>query len=93
MDAPSARQASSLAWLPAVTATRAPSSRPTCTAMVPMPLEPPCTSNTSPVPNRAIVTTLDHTVHVTSGRAAASMRDTPAGTGSSWPTGTTASSA
>ena len=32
--------------------------------------------------------TLDHTVQTTSGSAAASTRDTPAGTGSSWPTGT-----
>ena len=32
--------------------------------------------------------TLDHTVHATSGSAAASTSETPAGTGISWPTGT-----
>jgi hypothetical protein len=37
--------------------------------------------------------TLDHTVHVTSGKAAASSRLTPAGTGNSWPTGTATFSA
>ena len=33
--------------------------------------------------------TLDHTVHATSGSAAASTRETPAGTGITCPTGTT----
>ena len=37
--------------------------------------------------------TLDQTVQVTSGRAAASTRSTPAGTGSSWPAGTATCSA
>ena len=37
--------------------------------------------------------TLDHTVQVTSGNAAASSRLTPAGTGSSWPAGTATFSA
>jgi hypothetical protein len=32
--------------------------------------------------------TFDHTVQATSGSAAASTRDRPAGTGSSWPAGT-----
>ena len=32
--------------------------------------------------------TLDHTVAATSGRAAASTSETPAGTGMTWPTGT-----
>ena len=32
--------------------------------------------------------TLDHTVHATSGSAAASTSETPAGTGISWPAGT-----
>lgn len=37
--------------------------------------------------------TLDHTVQTTSGSAAAATRSTPAGTGSSWPTGTATRSA
>ena len=51
--------------------------------MVPMPLDPPCTQKTSPGCSRATMKTFDHTVQVTSGSAAASTTETPAGTGSS----------
>jgi len=37
--------------------------------------------------------TVDQTVQATSGKPAASVRDTPSGTGSSWPAGTTTFSA
>ena len=77
MSAPSARQASSLSAVPAVTATRAPSSRASWIAIVPMPLEPPWTSSTSPGRRPAAMKTLAHTVQVTSGSAAASTSPMP----------------
>ena len=61
--------------------------------MVPMPLEPPCTSSTSPGRSPAVRNTLLHTVQVTSGSPPASTSDTPAGAGSSCPAGTATSSA
>ena len=48
-----------------------------------MPLVPPWTSSTSPGCSAPTPKTLDHTVHTTSGSAAASSTDSPAGTGSS----------
>ena len=51
--------------------------------MVPIPEPPPWTSSTSPGWMLAVMKTLDQTVQVTSGNAAASSRLTPAGTGSS----------
>src|SRR4051794_25418707 len=64
-------------------------------AIVPMPLEPPWTRKRSPGLNRpaAEPKSIDHTVQVTSGRAAASTRDTPDGTAISCPTGTATLSA
>ena len=47
--------------------------------MVPMPLDPPCTRNVSPRRNPDSMNTLDHTVHTTSGSAAAVASSTPAG--------------
>ena len=93
ISAPSSRQASSLAALPAVTATWAPISRASWMAMVPMPLDPPCTSSVWPGCRLAVMKTLDHTVLTTSGSAAASRSATPAGTGSSCPAGTATCSA
>ena len=57
------------------------------------PDDPPCTSRTSPGWSPASMKTLDHTVHATSGSAAALTRSTPAGTGISWPAGTATRSA
>lgn len=56
--------------------------------MVPIPLDPPCTSSVSPGRRWATMNTLDQTVAVTSGSAAAVTRSTPLGTGRSWPMGT-----
>ena len=61
--------------------------------MVPIPPEPPCTSNTSPGASLAWPNTLALTVHATSGSAAASVRLIPPGIGSNWPAGTATSSA
>ena len=63
--------------------------------MVPIPLDPPCTSRDSPGCNRpaSAPKTMDHTVHVTSGSAAAVTRSTPFGTAMSCPTGTATRSA
>src|SRR5690606_2433767 len=68
----------------AVTATRAPSAAPSCTATVPTPPDPPCTSSHSPDASRPTSTRLFHAVHTASGSAAASTRSTPSGTGSTW---------
>ena len=72
----------------AVTITFAPSAVPSWMAKVPMPLPPPCTSSVSPMRSRASCTTFDQTVQATSGRPAASIRSTAAGTGSNCPAGT-----
>ena len=93
IDAPSSRHTSSFSGDPAVTATRAPTSRPSWTAIVPIPEPPPWTSRTSPGWMFAVMKMFDQTVQATSGRAAASSRLTPAGTGSSWPAGTVTFSA
>ncbi len=61
--------------------------------VVPMPLEPPCTRKTSPGPSPVSMNTLDHTMQVTSGSAAAVGRSMPAGLGSSCPAGTATRSA
>ena len=66
---------------------------PSWIAIVPIPLEPPCTSRVSPGRRWQAWKTLDQTVAVTSGSAAASTRSTPLGTGRSWPTGTATFSA
>src|SRR3954447_11145676 len=58
-----------------------------------MPLEPPCTSSVWPGCRLAVRKTLDQTVQTTSGSAAASLSETPSGTGSSCPAGTTTCSA
>ena len=49
-SAPSSRQTSSLAAVPAVVNTRAPARAASWMAIVPMPLEPPCTRKASPAP-------------------------------------------
>ena len=77
----------------AVTATRAPLTRASCTANVPIPLAPPCTSNVSPSRSPAIWNTFDQTVQATSGSAAAATSSTPSGTGNTCPTGTATRSA
>ncbi len=61
--------------------------------MVPIPEEPPCTSSHWPARNPAVMTTLDHTVHTTSGSPAASTRSMPSGTGSTCVAGTATRSA
>ena len=93
MSAPSSAQRASFSVLPAVTATVAPTALASWIAIVPMPLEPPCTSSVSPGRRWAIMKTFDQTVQVTSGSAAAVTRSTPSGTGSSWPAGTATFSA
>ncbi len=50
-------------------------------AVVPMPLEPPCTSRVSPAASRPRSNTLVQTVKQASGSAAAATRSTPAGSG------------
>ena len=84
-SAPSSRQRASFSGDPAVQATRAPKALPSWIAIVPIPLLPPCTSSVSPLVSPASWKTLAYTVHAVSGNAAASVRPTPAGTGSSWP--------
>lgn len=76
-----------------VTATFAPTALASWIAIVPIPLDPPCTSSVSPGRRWEIMKTLDHTVQDTSGSAAALSRSTPSGTGSSCPAGTTTFSA
>ena len=79
--------------VPAVVNTRAPKLCANWIAIVPIPLLPPCTSNVSPGCRPPMSKTIDQTVQVTSGSAAASTSDTPLGTGISCPTGTVTSSA
>ncbi len=50
--------------------------------MVPIPELPPWISTVCRARRPAVITRLDHTVQVTSGRPAAVTRSTPAGTGS-----------
>src|SRR6476469_4824267 len=61
-SAPSSRQTSSLAAVPAVVNTRAPARAASWIAMVPMPLEPPCTRNRSTCFRPADRNTFDHLV-------------------------------
>ncbi len=75
MSAPSLRQASHLSSEPAVTITRAPNCLPSWIAVVPMPDEPPCTSNVSPAFKPPRSNTLCQTVKKVSGIAAASIID------------------
>src|SRR5260370_15659602 len=93
MSAPSLRHASSFSADPAVTATVAPKCLPSWIAIVPIPLDPPCTRNVSPAASRAAMKTLEYTVQTTSGSAAASVRDRDEGTGSSCPAGAATSDA
>ena len=79
--------------VPAVVNTRAPARAASWMAMVPMPLDPPCTRKQSPRRSPACMNTFDQTVLVTSGSAAAVASSTPAGRGSSWPAGTATRSA
>lgn len=88
MSAPSSAHWSSFSFVPAVTATLAPTALASWMAMVPMPLEPPCTRRVSPGRRWEIMKTFDQTVQATSGSAAALFRSTPSGTGSSCPAGT-----
>ena len=67
-------------------------------AVTPMPLEPPCTSSVSfgppsPAPSAARWNTLLQTVKNVSGSDAASMSDSPAGTGRHCASGAAAYSA
>ena len=87
-SAPRLRQKSRFSAVPAVVNTRAPSWVASWIAKLPMPPAPPCTSSTSPGCSAATMNTIDHTVHATSGSAAAATRSTPSGTGISWPDGT-----
>ena len=57
-------------------------------AIVPMPPAPPCTRKVSPGCSPAIMKTLDHTVHATSGSAAAVTTSMPSGIGITCPAGT-----
>jgi hypothetical protein len=70
-----------LAALPAVMITRASQALASMMAVVPMPLEPPCTSSVSPRCRRARSNTFIHTVKKVSGSAAASSRLSLPGTG------------
>src|SRR5699024_3818121 len=93
---------------PAVVATRAPSARETWTAWEPIPPVPPwirmrgapspvpphrASAAREPRPSPPTIARLDQTVHATSGRVAASCRETPDGTGMTCPAGTTTFSA
>src|SRR4051794_16247073 len=93
-SAPSASHAAAFSLLPTVHSTGpAPRALATWMAMVPIPLDPPCTRNDSPDDSRATCTTFDQTVQATSGNAAAVMRSTPAGIGMHCPAGTATCSA
>ena len=92
-DAPRSRQRSNLYCEPAVTATDAPRARATWIACVPIPLPPPCISSNCPECRFAPITRFDHTVHATSGSAAAACTSRPSGTGSTCDAGTTTCSA
>jgi hypothetical protein len=78
---------------PAVTATCAPLATASWIAVVPIPLDPPCTSSHSPPASRPRSKTFVHTVKNVSGMAAASTKLTPCGTGRHWPSGATHQSA
>jgi hypothetical protein len=92
-SAPSSRQTSSFAAVPAVVKTRAPARAASWMAIVPIPLEPPCTRKVSPRRSPARRKTFDQTVQVTSGSAAAVASSTPEGRGNSCPAGTATRSA
>jgi hypothetical protein len=51
------------------------------------------TKNVSPADSRLVIKTVDQTVHATSGRLAASLRETPCGTGRTCPAETATFSA
>ncbi|MNV81913.1 hypothetical protein D3C71_1756100 [compost metagenome] len=91
--APSARQLSHLASVPAVTITFAPQARASWIAVTPMPLLPPCTSSVSPGCSAPRWNTLLQTVKKVSGSEAASTSDRPRGTGRHCATGATQYSA
>ncbi len=93
ISAPRSEHTASFSAEPAVTATRVPKARASWMACVPMPLAPPWISSNAPGCSRAVIIRLDHTVHATSGRAAASTSPTPSGTGISWAAGTATNSA
>ena len=67
---------------PAVAMTLAPKALPSWMAVVPMPLEPPCTRSHSPAASRPRSNTLFQTVKKVSGTAAALIMSRPAGIGS-----------
>ena len=71
-----------LSALPAVAITLAPNAAASWIAVVPMPLVPPWTMNHSPGFRPPRSNTLCQTVKNVSGTAAASIIDSPAGTGS-----------
>ena len=77
----------------AVAITLAPAAFAIWIAVTPMPLFPPCTRKTSPACSRPRSNTLIHTVKKVSGRDAASMSESPAGTGRHCSTGATHQSA
>ena len=67
---------------PAVAITFAPNALASWIAVVPMPLEPPCTRNHSPAFSAPRSNTLFHTVKNVSGTAAAFTMSSPPGMGS-----------
>ena len=76
-----------------VVKTREPFAAASWIAKVPIPPAPPCTRNASPGASRPIAKTFDQTVQNTSGSPAASANETPSGTPSTCPAGTTTCSA
>jgi hypothetical protein len=86
-SAPRSSQARHFSALPAVAKTRAPKARASWIAVVPMPEEPPCTRKDSPAWRPPRSKTLDQTVKKVSGRAAASAKSSPSGTGRHWTAG------
>ena len=82
LSAPSARHALHFSAEPAVAITLEPSALASWIAVVPMPLEPPCTISHSPGLRPPRSNTLFHTVKNVSGTAAACTMSSPAGIGS-----------
>ena len=74
-------QAWHLSSVPAVVITAEPKDFASWIAVVPIPLEPPCTNNDSPLARRPRSKTFVHTVKNVSGMAAACALLKPSGTG------------
>ena len=91
--APSSETASRESGLRTDAVTCAPAARASWIAAVPTPPAAPCTSSRSPGRSRACVKIASCAVVKTSGRPPASGKPTPSGTGMSWRSWTTASSA